>query len=105
MNPSLSVVQLIISIEMCRFGTRGVTDGLLNGGVIALPPIINYGHPDLQAEIIPDVLAGKKFIALAITEAFAGSDVSGLQTTATRDGDDWIVTGCVSFNGNYRIIN
>lgn len=39
------------------------------------------------------VLSGKKYLALAITEAFAGSDVSGLQTTAVRDGDYWIVTG------------
>jgi alkylation response protein AidB-like acyl-CoA dehydrogenase len=38
-------------------------------------------------------LAGKKYIALAISEAFAGSDVSGLQTTAVRDGDYWIITG------------
>jgi alkylation response protein AidB-like acyl-CoA dehydrogenase len=30
---------------------------------------------------------------LAISEAFAGSDVGGLQTTAVRDGDYWIVTG------------
>jgi alkylation response protein AidB-like acyl-CoA dehydrogenase len=39
------------------------------------------------------LLSGKKYIALAITEAFAGSDVRGLQTTATRDGDFWVVTG------------
>ena len=38
-------------------------------------------------------LSGKKYIALAITEAFAGSDVSGLQTTAVREGDDWVITG------------
>lgn len=68
-------------------------DGLLNGGVIALPPILNYGAPELQAQYVPDILAGKKYIALAITEAFAGSDVAGVQTTAVREGDDWIVTG------------
>jgi len=42
-------------------------------------------------------LAGKKYIALAISEAFAGSDVNGLQTTAIRDGDYWIVTGTKKF--------
>lgn len=39
------------------------------------------------------VLTGKKYIALAISEAFAGSDVNGLQTTAVRDRDSWIVNG------------
>jgi alkylation response protein AidB-like acyl-CoA dehydrogenase len=43
--------------------------------------------------VLPDILSGKKFVALAISEAFAGSDVSGLQTTAVKDGDRWIVTG------------
>ncbi|KAG7096522.1 hypothetical protein E1B28_003951 [Marasmius oreades] len=85
--------ELILNVEMSRFGTRGFTDGMLNGAVIALPPIWNYGSPELQAKVIPEVLSGKKYIALAITEAFAGSDVSGLQTTAVRDGDYWIVTG------------
>lgn len=40
----------------------------------------------------PDVLLGKKIIALAISEPGAGSDVAGLACTATREGDDYIVT-------------
>ncbi|KAJ8515094.1 hypothetical protein ONZ45_g7446 [Pleurotus djamor] len=88
--------EMIINTELARFGTRGVVDeciGLLNGMVISLPPVLNYGSPELQAQVVPDVLSGKKFIALAITEAFAGSDVSGIQTTAVRDGDYWVITG------------
>jgi hypothetical protein len=85
--------KLIVNTEIARFGTRGVVDGLLNGGVIAVPPILNYGSPELQAAVLPDLLSGKKFVALAISEAFAGSDVSGLQTTAVKDGDHWVVTG------------
>ncbi|KAK7053906.1 acyl-dehydrogenase [Favolaschia claudopus] len=85
--------ELIINTELARFGTRGFVDGLLNGIVIGVPPILNYGSPELQARVVPDILNGKKFLALAISEAFAGSDVSGLQTTAVRDGDFWVVTG------------
>ena len=39
------------------------------------------------------VLSGRKFIALAISEPNAGSDVAGLQTRAVRDGDDYVVSG------------
>jgi alkylation response protein AidB-like acyl-CoA dehydrogenase len=62
--------------------------------------VLNYGSPELQAKVVPEVLSGKKYIALAISEAFAGSDVGGLQTTAVKDGDEWVITGtkkCVVF--------
>ena len=74
-------------------GTRGYVDGLLAGQVIGLPPVLNFGAPELQARVVPEVLGGKKFICLAISEAFAGSDVGGMQTFAERDGDEWVITG------------
>ncbi|KAG6888630.1 hypothetical protein C0995_006874 [Termitomyces sp. Mi166 len=85
--------QGIIHAELARVSSRAVLDGLLAGLVIGVPPILNYGSPELRAKVIPDALSGKKFVALAISEAFAGSDVGGLQTTAVRDGDYWVVTG------------
>ena len=54
---------------------------------IGLTPILNYGTERQKREIIDPVLAGDKHIALAISEAFAGSDVAGLQTTATLSPD------------------
>ncbi|KAJ7719030.1 acyl-CoA dehydrogenase/oxidase [Mycena maculata] len=85
--------EAIVHAELARFGSRGAIEGLLAGAVIGLPPVLNYGSPELQARIVPEVLSGKKYVALAISEAFAGSDVSGIQTTAVRDGDFWVVTG------------
>lgn len=41
--------------------------------------VLNFGSDKLKQEIVPDVFAGKKFISLAISEAFAGSDVAGLR--------------------------
>jgi alkylation response protein AidB-like acyl-CoA dehydrogenase len=68
-------------------------DGALAGDGIGIPPLLNYGTKEIQDKYLPEVFAGKKFIALAISEAFAGSDVSGLQTTAVRDGDYWVING------------
>lgn len=89
----LNVVQLILNLELARCGCRGYVDGFLAGGVIGLPPVLNFGSDEIKARVVPEVLDGKKFICLAVSEAFAGSDVSGLQTTAVRDGDYWVISG------------
>lgn len=100
--------ELIISFEYGRLGLRGSMDGLLAGGVIGLPPVLNFGTPEIQAKVVPEVLDGKKYICLAVSEAFAGSDVGGLQTTAERVRDEkgqewWEVSGTKKWitNGVY----
>ncbi|TFY82917.1 hypothetical protein EWM64_g1085 [Hericium alpestre] len=82
--------ELIIHFELARLGARGYMDGLLAGAVIGVPPVLNFGTPAVQQQVLPDLFAGKKFIALAISEAFAGSDRRGLdeadQDRVLRDG-------------------
>ncbi|KAJ8587519.1 acyl-CoA dehydrogenase NM domain-like protein [Rhizopogon salebrosus TDB-379] len=87
--------ELIITQEIARCGARGYGDGLLGGKVIGLPPVLNFGSEELKARVVPEVLAGKKFICLAISEAQAGSDVMGMQTTAVKSEDEkeWIING------------
>ena len=86
---------MIIHQEFARVHARGYIDGLGGGSCIGLPPILNFGSPAIQQRVVPQVLGGKKFICLAISEAFAGSDVQGLRTTAkkTPDGKHWIING------------
>ncbi|KAB5592021.1 Long-chain specific acyl-CoA dehydrogenase [Ceratobasidium theobromae] len=87
--------ELIITQELTRVGARGYGDGLLGGMVIGLPPVLNFAKPELRDKVVPEIFAGKKFISLAISEAFAGSDVAGLKCTAVKsaDGSHWIVNG------------
>ncbi|KAH8671145.1 acyl-CoA dehydrogenase/oxidase [Xylariales sp. PMI_506] len=87
---------LIMGQEGVRSNVRGFQDGNMAGMVIGLPCIMNYFNDEKRKKIIMDeVLSGKKKICLAITEAFAGSDVAGLRTTAvkTPDGKHYIVNG------------
>eukprot|EP01124_Arcella_intermedia_P010218 TRINITY_DN1674_c0_g1_i1.p1 TRINITY_DN1674_c0_g1~~TRINITY_DN1674_c0_g1_i1.p1 ORF type:complete len:324 (+),score=71.14 TRINITY_DN1674_c0_g1_i1:24-974(+) len=65
------------------------------GGInsIALPPILKAGSDYLKNKVCRDVITGQKNISLAISEPGAGSDVSNIQTTATRQGDFYIVNG------------
>ncbi|KAF8629594.1 hypothetical protein AX15_003340 [Amanita polypyramis BW_CC] len=93
----------IINTEIGRACNRSVVDGLLAGMVIGFPPVLNFGSAEMKARMIPEIFDGKKYIALAVSEPFAGSDVSGLQTTAVRDGDYWIINGTKKWitNGSF----
>jgi len=97
--------EMIVTQELARHGQRGYADGMQGGMVIGLPPVMNFGSEELKKKIIPEVLAGKKFISLAISEAYAGSDVAGLRTVAkkTEDGKHWIINGSKKWitNGHF----
>ena len=62
------------------------------------PSGILMGCNEAQRErYLYPVARGERFDALAMTEPGAGSDVRGMQCTARRDGDDWIVNGTKHF--------
>ncbi|KAL2178116.1 acyl-CoA dehydrogenase/oxidase [Thermothelomyces heterothallicus CBS 202.75] len=88
---------MICAQEQVRAACRGFQDGNMAGMVIGLTCILNFcnKNPELKKKVTDEVLSGKKKICLAITEAFAGSDVAGLRTTATKtpDGKHYIVNG------------
>lgn len=84
---------LVASQEMCRPMMRGFQDGNLAGMTIGLTAVLNFARDEAwKNKIANEVFSGKKKICLAITEAFAGSDVAGLRTTAekTPDGKHYV---------------
>ncbi|KAL8670616.1 MAG: hypothetical protein Q9168_004847 [Polycauliona sp. 1 TL-2023] len=85
----------IYTDEMTRSGLQGPAASLTTGYSYAIPPILKFGSPQLQERFLPDLLLGKKRICIAITEPTTGSDVAGIQTTATKsaDGKYYIVNG------------
>mgnify|MGYP001400348642 CR=1 FL=1 len=88
---------LAVSEELVLEGHNvGVVAGLGSHG-IALPPIVRFGTAAQRERFVAPVLRGEKVSALAITEPGGGSDVAGLATRATRDGDSYVVTGSKTF--------
>lgn len=79
---------------MVIFGLKFLTS-LETGLGIGLPPITKFGSEELKRKILPDCLAGRKHICLAITEPYAGSDVANIRTEAklSDDGSYYIVNG------------
>jgi hypothetical protein len=66
------------------------------GMLISLTAVMHWlNNQTRKKQLTEEVLSGKKKMCLAITEAFAGSDVAGLRTTAekTADGKYYIVNG------------
>jgi alkylation response protein AidB-like acyl-CoA dehydrogenase len=63
--------------------------------MIGLPAVHNFARSPLREKVLNEVLDGKKLLCLAISEAFAGSDVANTKTFAKKsaDGKHWIVTG------------
>ena len=71
-----------MSEEFKRFGSYGYSDGLMGGLSIGLPVILHFGSNYLKEKVGRPCLEGKKRIALAISEPYAGSDVAKIRTSA-----------------------
>jgi acyl-CoA dehydrogenase len=82
--------------ELMRCGSAGVVAAL--GSLdISIPPILTLGSEGQKSRFVPPVLIGQKIAALGVTEPYGGSDVAGLQTTAVREGDHYVVNGSKMF--------
>jgi alkylation response protein AidB-like acyl-CoA dehydrogenase len=57
------------------------------------PALIAFGRPDQQAEFLPGILAGETTWCIGMSEPGAGSDLASLNTSARRDGDEWVING------------
>ncbi len=95
-TPADGWYRLIATEEIARAGSGGLMASLFSHN-IGLPPVLAHGSEALKQRILPDVLAGRRIAALAITEPGGGSDVARLRCSARRDGPDWLITGDKTF--------
>lgn len=66
--------------------------GLLNNGFIG-HTLLELGTDEQKREIVPRIASGEILVALGYSEPGSGSDVAAARTSATRDGDGWIIDG------------
>ncbi len=88
--------RLVASLELAQAGSGGVVASLMSH-TIGSPPVAALGSAELKQRVLPEVLAGRRIAALAITEPSGGSDVAALRTTAVRDGDHYVLHGEKTF--------
>lgn len=65
--------------------------------------LTHFGTEEQKQRFLPDLAAGRKRGGLALTEPGGGSDVANLQTTAHKDGEEYVLNGTKMFitNGRY----
>ncbi|WP_316173264.1 MULTISPECIES: acyl-CoA dehydrogenase family protein [unclassified Bradyrhizobium] len=94
--PADQFMKIVSSQELARAGAGGISASLTSH-TIGAPPIARAAQPQVRARVLPEILAGRKISALAITEPSGGSDVANLRTRAVRDGDHYVVSGEKTF--------
>ncbi|GGQ15401.1 alkylation response protein AidB-like acyl-CoA dehydrogenase [Actinomadura coerulea] len=87
--------QAVVSEECARagvgFGGYGVHVNLV------LPYLLKYGSQEQKKRWLPPFVSGEMMTAIAMTEPGTGSDLAGMQTTAKRDGDHYVLNGAKTF--------
>jgi len=63
-------------------------------------PLLQYGSQEQKKRYLPDIASGKKLTAFALTEATAGSDASGIRTSASHQGGYYVLNGTKQFITN-----
>jgi alkylation response protein AidB-like acyl-CoA dehydrogenase len=85
-------LELCIAVEELSRACLGVSTTYA-ANALGTYPILLFGTDAQKKKYLPDIAAGKKLVAFGLTEANAGSDAGGTQTTAKLDGNEYIING------------
>jgi acyl-CoA dehydrogenase len=95
---TLSTVVLAEELGRSTYGGFAIT--VLVHTDMASPHLHNAGTPTQLAKYMPDIVAGRKIAAVAMTESDAGSDLASMRTTARREGEQWVLNGAKMYITN-----
>jgi acyl-CoA dehydrogenase len=91
---------VVFGEELGRSGFGGFMAAVSDHADITAPIIARNGTPEQQQAFLPDIIAGRRIAGLAVTEPGGGSDLTRMQATARRDGDDFVLNGQKTFITN-----
>jgi acyl-CoA dehydrogenase len=98
-GPALGAFEgMIVGEELC-WGCAGIGTAIAANG-LGHGPVIIAGTDEQKREWLPPLVEEPLLTSFALSEPNAGSDVSGIQTTAVRDGDEYVLNGSKMFITN-----
>jgi alkylation response protein AidB-like acyl-CoA dehydrogenase len=86
------IVELVIAVEEFSKVCSGIALSLA-ATALGTFPIILHGSDEQKKKYLPRIASGQSLAAFGLTEAEAGSDASGIKTTAVKDGDHYVLNG------------
>ena len=95
-----TMASVVLAEELGRSSYGGFAITVLVHTDMACPHLNNAGTAEQLARFMPDLIAGRKIAAVAMTEAAAGSDLASMRTRAVRDGEHWRINGSKLFITN-----
>ena len=95
-----TIATAVLAEELGKSTFGGFAVTVLVHTDMASPHLVNAGSKAQLDKYLPDIIAGKKITAVAVTEPDAGSDVAGMRATAKKDGDHWVLNGTKMFITN-----
>ncbi len=84
--------EIVLAMEELARGCVGVATSFA-ASALGIFPVLISGSEEQKQRYLPDIAEGSRWAAFGLTEANAGSDASGIQTTAVLDGDEWVLNG------------
>jgi (2S)-methylsuccinyl-CoA dehydrogenase len=87
------LLNMVLVTEELSRGSLGVAGSLITRPEIIGTAILKGGTDEQKGRWLPAIAAGEKMCGVAVTEPDYGSDVAGVKTTATREGDEWVLSG------------
>jgi butyryl-CoA dehydrogenase len=85
-------LELCIAVEELSRACVGVSTTYAANALGAFPLLL-FGTEEQKKKYLPDIASGKRLAAFGLTEANAGSDAGGIQTTARLEGDEYVLNG------------
>ena len=91
---------LCVAIEEVAYSDQSLAITLEAGVGLGANPIARFGTDEQKERWLPALCAGRALGGFGLTEPDAGSDAGGTRTTATLDGDEWVIDGEKAFITN-----
>ncbi|HEX3634847.1 MAG TPA: acyl-CoA dehydrogenase family protein [Paraburkholderia sp.] len=105
----MDALALALILEEIAAGDGGTSTAISVNNCPVCSILLTYGNDAQKRDWLTPLARGEMLGAFCLTEPQAGSDASALRTTATRDGDSYVLNGVKQFitsgkNGNVAIV-